>query len=153
MHFAQHNFCSFPRLNLGIQKKEKQALLSRYLAEAAAIFCDSILIRICWKWGKREKWRAVEGRGGWRSGAVKKVFPSLCQSSEVWGSVSLLLRYFEDTQGPGPRCSWVFVSLLVAGPLSVSPLLAPRPSGGPAAVSGVEGGPGSGGGSIDWKVS
>ncbi|TMS12500.1 hypothetical protein E3U43_017458 [Larimichthys crocea] len=37
-------------------------------------------------------------------------------------------------------------SSAVAGPLSASPLRAPRPSGGPAAVSGVEGGPGSGGG-------
>ncbi len=68
--------------------------------------------------------------------------------------VSLPKHCFEDTQGPGPRCSWRFVSRVAAGPLSASPLRTPRPSGDPAAVSGVEGGPGSGGGgSGDLKVS
>jgi len=61
-------------------------------------------------------------------------------------------RYFEDTQGPGPRRSWIFVFLQVAGLLSAYLLPAPWPCGGPAAVSGVEGGPGSGSGGGDGKV-
>lgn len=87
-----------PCCSTTLGNRKKQVFLSRYeLAYAAAIFCDSILIRICWKWGKREKWRAVEGRGGWRRGAVKKVFPSLCQKAESGASVLLPWRFFEDT--------------------------------------------------------
>lgn len=60
--------------------------------------------------------------------------------------MSLPWRRFEDTQGPGPRCRRLRVSLAAAGRRSASALRAPRPCGAPAAVSGVEGDPGSGGG-------
>lgn len=89
-----------------------------------------------------------------RGGGPKK---RICQkgvSSKTEGrdSLSLPCGYFEDTQGPGPRCSWLSVSLVVAGTCSASPLRASRPSGGLEADSCVEGGPGSGGGG-DGKVS
>ena len=98
---------------------------------------------------KKRKVKGCPGEGG----AEEEELSKSDSRVSVRGSVSLPGRSFSDTEGPGPRCSWLLVSLAVAGLLSASPLAAPRPSGGPAAVSGVEGGPGSGGGGGDGKVS
>lgn len=139
-----------PGLNFGkLRKKENNC--SPPLAIVASWssrhilwqYFDSYVLEV----RKKRKVKGCRGEGGWR--AVTDLSRSLCHTAEGSGSVSLPGRCFEDTPGPGPRFSWLFVSPIAAGPLSASALQAPRPSGGPAAVSGVVGGPGC----ADWTVS
>lgn len=97
--------------------------------------------------------KGCRGEGGLKKRSCQKVIPeSLSNGGEPRLGIPPPNAISRTHKARGPRCSWLFVSLAVAGFLSASALTVPRPSGGPAAVSGVEGGPGSGGGGDGKKM-
>lgn len=101
---------------------------------------------------KKRKVKGCRGEGGHTKRSCQKGIPeSLSNGGGLRLGIPPPNAISRTQKARGLGASWLFVSLVVAGPLFASLLPAPRPSGGPAAVSGVEGGPGSGSG--DWRVS
>lgn len=87
--FCNHNSL-LPQHNSRKLKKEET---TRHLAIVACL-CRRHILTVFWfvSAGSEEKEKSEglsRGGGGWRRGAVKKVFSSLCQTAQGWGSVSL----------------------------------------------------------------
>lgn len=137
---------------LGELKKRKTALPLAIVAclcsrHILSQYFDSYLLQV-------RKKRKVKGCQG--EGAVEEDLSKSYQESLSHGGLRQVIpppTLFLGPTRPGASVQLALRFLVVAGHLSASPHWVPRPSGGPAAVSGVEGGPGNGGGGKeDWKV-
>lgn len=86
MHFAQHNFCSFPRLNLGIQKKRKAGpplAISRWGSRHILWqYFDSYLLEV----RKKRKVKGCRGEGGLKKRSCQKGVP---ESLSILGGLRL----------------------------------------------------------------